>query len=111
MCLFISTMPIGAWLVASSVGRVSSMYVAGRLLDMLLTAEAFTSVVYVFVVYGGRMSVMMYCSHEMCMVVSNGVVSLGSFLSSVVARSSRVALRRCGGKFWDLTCLHLGFWP
>ena len=36
---------------------------------------------------------MMYCSHELCMVVSSGVVSLGSFLSSVVAGRSRVALR------------------
>ena len=36
---------------------------------------------------------MIYCNHEMCMVVSSGVVSLGSFLSSVVAGRSRVALR------------------
>ena len=36
---------------------------------------------------------MMYCSHEVCMVVSSGVMSLRSFLSSVVARRSRVALR------------------
>ena len=43
--VFISTMSIGAWLVASDVRRVSGMYVARRLLDMLLTAEAFTSVV------------------------------------------------------------------
>ena len=70
-------MSIGAWLVASGVTRVSGMCVAGRLLDMLLTAEAFTSLVYVFVVYGGRLSVVIYCSHEVCMVVSSGVVSLG----------------------------------
>ena len=43
--------------------------------------------------YGGRSSVVMYCSHELCMVVSRGVVSLGSFLSSVVAGRSRVAQR------------------
>ena len=43
--------------------------------------------------YGGRLSVVMYRSHEVCMVVSSGVVSLGSFLSSVVAGRSRVALR------------------
>ena len=32
-------------------------------------------------------------SQEVCMVVSRGVVSLGSFLCSVVANSSSVALR------------------
>ena len=32
-------------------------------------------------------------SHEACIVVSRGVVSLGSFLSSVVARRSIVDLR------------------
>ncbi len=36
---------------------------------------------------------MMYCCHKMCMVVSSGVVSLGSFLSFVVAGRSRVAMR------------------
>jgi hypothetical protein len=35
----------------------------------------------------------MYCSHELCMVVSRGVVSLGSFLIFMVAGRSRVALR------------------
>ena len=45
--------------MASGVGMVSCMCVAGRLLDILLAAEAFTSVVYVFVVYGGRLSVVM----------------------------------------------------
>ena len=43
--------------------------------------------------YGRRLSVGMYFSHEVCMVVRSGVVSLGSFLSSVVAGRSRVALR------------------
>ena len=32
-------------------------------------------------------------SQEVCMVVSRGVISLGSFLCSVVAGRSRVALR------------------
>ncbi len=36
---------------------------------------------------------MMYFSHEVCMVVSSVVVSLGSFVSSVVAGKRRVALR------------------
>ena len=35
----------------------------------------------------------MKCNHELCMVVSRGVVSFGSFLSSKVAGRSRVALR------------------
>ena len=43
--------------------------------------------------YGGRLSGVINCSHEMCMVVSRGVVSLGSFLSSVVAGRNKVALR------------------
>ncbi len=43
--------------------------------------------------YGGSLSVVMYCSHKVCMVVSSGVVSLGSFLSSVVAGRSTVTLR------------------
>ena len=42
---------------------------------------------------GGRLSGVMNCSHEMCMVVSRGVVSLGSFLSSIAAVRSKVALR------------------
>ncbi len=86
-------MSIGVLLVASGVGRVLGMCVAGRLLVMALEAEAFTSVTYVFVVHGGRLSVVMYFSHEVYMVVSSGVVALGIFLSSVVAGRSRVALR------------------
>ena len=35
----------------------------------------------------------MYCSHDVCMEVRSGVVSLKSFLSSVVAGRSRVAPR------------------
>ena len=45
--------------------------------------------------YGGSLSVGIYFSHELCMVVSSGVVSFGSFLSSVVAGRSRVAHRVC----------------
>ncbi len=44
------------------------------------------------IVYGGRLSVRMCFSHEVCMVVSSGVVSLGSYPSSVVDGKSRVAL-------------------
>ncbi len=35
----------------------------------------------------------MYWNHDVCMVVSSGVVSLGSFLCSVVEGRSRVARR------------------
>ena len=42
---------------------------------------------------GGRLSYVMNFSHEACMVVSRGVVSLGSFLRCVVAEKSKVALR------------------
>ena len=41
----------------------------------------------------GRLSGVMNLSHEACKVVSRGVVSLGSFLSSVVVGRSKVALR------------------
>ncbi len=46
-------------LVASGVEMVMGMCVAGRLLVML-PAEAFTGVAYVFVVYRGRISIGMY---------------------------------------------------
>jgi len=68
------------------------MCVAGRLLEVALAAEAFTRVAWEFVVCGGRLAGVTNCSHEVCMVVSRGVVSLGSFLSSVVAEKSKVAL-------------------
>ena len=42
---------------------------------------------------GERLSGFMNYSHEVCMVVSRGVVSLGSFLSSEIAGRTRVALR------------------
>ena len=41
----------------------------------------------------GRLSGVMNCIHEVCMVVFSGVVSLGSFLCYVVAGRSSVALR------------------
>ena len=42
---------------------------------------------------GGRLSGVINCFHEGCMVVSRGVVFEGNFLSSVVVGRSRVALR------------------
>ena len=82
----------GAGSVASGLGRVSGMCVAGHLLEVALSVEDFARVTKEFVVCGGRLSGVMNCYHEVCMVVSNGVVSLGSFLSSMVV-GSRLALR------------------
>ena len=42
---------------------------------------------------GGELSDMMNGSYEVCMVVSRGVVSLGSFMTSVGDERSSVALR------------------
>ena len=39
----------------------------------------------------GKLSGLVYVCHDVCMVVSRGVVSLGSFLCSVVEGRSRVA--------------------
>ena len=40
----------------------------------------------------GKLSGLMYVCHDACIVVSRGVVSLGSFLCSVVVGRRRVAL-------------------
>ena len=42
---------------------------------------------------GGRLSGVINCFHEACMVVSRGVVSLDNFLCSRVAERRRVSLR------------------
>ena len=71
--------------------------------------------------YGRRLSGVMNYSHEVCMVVSRGVVSLGSFLSSVVAgrrigalRVSREAQREVLGRglslFGNLVMMTLVGW-
>ena len=39
----------------------------------------------------GKLSGLMYICHDACIVVSSGVVSLGSFLCSVVGGRRRVA--------------------
>jgi len=69
------------------------MCVAGRLLVVALGIVTFIRLAYEFVVRGGRLSGVINCSHEECMVVSRGVVSEGNFLNSVDAGRSRVALR------------------
>ncbi len=43
--------------------------------------------------YWGRLSGVIYFFHEVCTVVSSGVLSVGNFLSSVAAGRSRVALK------------------
>ena len=43
--------------------------------------------------YGGGLLGVMNCSHEEYIMMSRGVVSLDSFLSSVVSGRSKVALR------------------
>ena len=42
--------------------------------------------------YGGRLSGAINCFHDLCMVVSRDVLSVGNFLISVVAGRSRVVL-------------------
>ena len=79
--------------MASGVGRVSGMCVAGRLLEVSLLVGIFIILAWELVVCGGRLSVVMNFSQEACMVVSGGVVSLGNFLSSVFDGRSKVALR------------------
>ena len=81
----------GTGLDASGVGRVSGMCVAGRLFG--LTFAVFIKLAYEFGLCEGRLLGVMNFIQEVCMVVSNGVVSLGSFLCSVVAGRSSVALR------------------
>ena len=64
--------------------------------------------------FGGRLSGFKNCSHEVCMAVSRGVVSLGRFLSSEMAGRSRMALRvsrEVRREVWELIYLHLGVRP
>ena len=89
----ISVIVSGAVFVGSGVGRVSGMCVAGRLFGLTVVVEVFISLAKKFGLCEGRLSGMMNFIQEVCMVVSKGVVSLGSFLCSVVASSSSLALR------------------
>ena len=83
----------GAGFVVSGVGRVSGIYVAGRLFGFVLVVEAFIRLAYELGLCGGRVSVLRYFIHDVCMLVFWGVVSLGSFLCSVVEGRSRLALK------------------
>ena len=69
------------------------MCVAGVLLVKALGIVAFIRLAYEFVVCGRRLTGVINCFHEACMVASRGVLSEGSFLSSVDAGRRRVALR------------------
>ncbi len=102
----------GAGFDASGVGRVSGMCVAGRLFG--LAFALFIKLAYEFGLCEGRLSDVINFMQEVCIVLHMGVVSLGSFLCSVVAGRSRVDLRvsrRFGGRFWSLFCLRSGVWP
>ena len=88
----ISVMVSGAGFVGSGVGRVSGMRVAGRLFGLFVVVEAVMRVAYELGLYVGRVAGLMYLVHVACIVVCWGVVSLGSFLCSVVVGRSRVAL-------------------
>ena len=81
----------GAGLDASGVGRVSGMCSAGHLFG--LTCAVCIKLAYEFGLCEGRLSGVMNFIQEVCMVVSRGVVSLGSFLCSMAAGRSSVALR------------------
>jgi hypothetical protein len=83
----------GAGLVASGVGRVSNMCVSGRLLvEVALPVDAFIRLAWSLSCVGEGLSGVKNFSHEACMVVSRGVVSFGSYLSSIFAGRSKVDL-------------------
>jgi hypothetical protein len=81
----------GAGFDASGVGRVSGMLVAGRLFG--LTFAVFIRLACEFSLCEGRLSAVMNVIQEVCIVALMGVVSLGSFMCSVVVGRSNVALR------------------
>ena len=83
----------GAGFDASGVGRVSGMCVTIRLFGVMFAVEAFIKLAYEFGLCEGQLSGVMNLVQEVCMVVSRGVVSLGSFLCYVVASIISVALR------------------
>ena len=89
----ISVMWSGVGLDGSGVGKDSGMCVAGRLYGLMVLVEVFIKLAYEFGLCEGRLSSVMNFIQEVCMVVSRVVVSLGSFLCSVVAGRSSVALR------------------
>ena len=65
--------------MASCVGRVSGICVAGLLLVVALAIVAFIRLAYEFVVRSGSLSDVIICFHEACMVVNRGVVSEDNF--------------------------------
>ena len=83
----------GAGFDASSVGRVSVMCVAGSLFGVTFAVAALIKLAYELGLCEGKLSGVMNFIQYMCMVVSKGVVSLGSFLCSMVTGRSSVALR------------------
>jgi hypothetical protein len=89
----ISVMCSGAGLDGSGVGKDSGMCVAGRLFGFMVAVEVFVKLAYEFGLREGKLSGVMTSVQEVCMGMSRGVLSLGSFLCSVVVGRSIVALR------------------
>ena len=83
----------GAGFDASGVGRVFGMCVAGRLFVVTFAVVALIKFAYEYGLCEGKLSGAMNFIQEVCMVVSRVVVSLGSFLCSVLVGRSSVALR------------------
>ncbi len=86
-------MCIGAGFDASGVGRVSGMCVDGRLFGVVFAVAALIKLTQGFGLCEGKLSGVINFIQEVYMVMSRGVVSLVSFLCSVVAGRSSVALR------------------
>ncbi len=89
----ISVMRRGAGLDGSDVGKNFGMCVAGRLYVCMVPVVVFIRLAYEFGLCEGKLSGVINVVQEVCMVVRRGVVSLGSFLCSVVAGNISVALR------------------
>jgi hypothetical protein len=88
----ISAMCSGAGFDGSGVGKDSGICVAGRLYGLMVPVEVFIKLAYGFGLCEGMLSDVMNSFQKVCMVVSRGVLSLGSFLCYVVVGSSSVAL-------------------
>ncbi len=89
----ISVVCSGAGLDGSGVGKDSGMCVAGRLFGLMVAVEVFIKLAYEFGLCEGKLSDVRNSVQEVCMVMSRDVLSLGSFLCTVVAGSSSVALQ------------------
>ncbi len=71
---------------------------AGRLFGLMVPVEVFIKSAYEFGLCGGKLSCVMNSVQEVCMVVSRGFLSLGSFLCFVV--DGRDVVRCVAGVFF-----------